>query len=331
MKVFLTENIYLKKFAFILRAEEEITLPGYKGSVFRGAFGWAFRHTVCVTKASDCGGCILQDHCLYFRYFETEVREHSLPFLQGVTKIPHPFVIHPPLDTKKDYRKGSLIEVQLSLFGTASEYLPYFIHSFIKLGNEGLGVNRQKVSLQRVEAIAINNDRETVFSSAVGRIESTGNRITPSDLMNATPLTATSALKLRFLTPVRLQIDGKAVMNKTNITAELLIRNITRRCQAISHFYCGGSGEKPLLEDTRGIQTIENRLRFFDWNRYSNRQKTKMKMGGFTGSLTLSGIPEAVVPFLFAGSLLGIGKHTMFGMGHYVITEGSTAGDESKE
>lgn len=327
----MTENIYLKKFAFILRAEEDILLPGYKGSVFRGAFGWAFRHTVCVTKALDCNGCILQDHCLYFKYFETEVREHSLPFLQGVTKVPHPFVIHPPLDTKKDYKEGSLIEVQLSLFGTASEYLPYFIHSFIKLGNEGLGVNRQKVSLQRVEAISVTGERESVYSAQVGRIESTGNRITPSDLMKATPITTTSALKLKFLTPVRLQSDGKVVMNKLNITPELLLRNITRRCQAIGYFYCGGSIDKPFLEGVGEIRPVENYLRFFDWSRYSNRQKTKMKMGGFIGSISLTDIPEAVVPYLFAGSLLGTGKHTMFGMGHYVITDPPRAGDEKKE
>lgn len=325
------ENIYLKKFAFILRAEEDITLPGYKGSVFRGAFGWAFRHTVCVTKAADCSGCIFQDHCIYFKYFETEVKEHSLPFLQGVTKIPHPFVIHPPLDTRRDYQAGSLIEVQLSLFGTASEYLPYFIHTFIKLGNEGLGVSRQKVSLQTVNAMALNGDRETVFSSADGRIESTGIRLTPFDLMNATPLTRTSTLKLKFLTPVRLQSDGKVVMNKLHIAPELLLKNITRRCQVVSHFYCGGSGEKPLLENISGIQTAENRLRFFDWNRYSNRQKTKMKMGGFTGSISLSDIPGSVVPYIFAGSLLGIGKHTMFGMGSYIVTDESTSENRSKE
>jgi hypothetical protein len=324
----LVENIYLKKFAFILKAEEDITLPGYKGSVFRGAFGWAFRHTVCVTKAADCTGCLLRDHCLYFKYFETEIKEHSLPFLKGVPKVPHPFVIHPPLDTKREYKKGSLIEVQLSLFGTASEYIPYFIHTFIKLGNEGLGISRQKVSLQKVESVSITDQRGLVFNAEGGKIVTTGDKITPYDLLSTTSITDTSNLRLKFLTPVRLQTDGKVVMNKSNITPGLLLKNIIRRYQAISYFYCGGSGENPLINGIDEIEVSENHLRFFEWSRYSSRQKTKMQMGGFVGGITLSNIPSTVIPYIYIGSMLGIGKHTVFGMGKYVIEQVPIVGEK---
>lgn len=327
----MVENIYLKKFAFILKAEEDISLPGYKGSVFRGAFGWAFRHTVCVTKAPDCSGCLLQDHCLYFKYFETEVKEHSIPFLKGVPKVPHPFVIHPPLDNKREYNEGSLFEVQLSLFGTASEYLPYFIHTFIKLGDEGLGVSRQKVSLQRVESVTVTNHRELVFSAAHGKIESTGDRITSNEMLTFPEVSDPSNLSLDFLTPVRLQTDGKVVMNKLNITPDLLFKNIIRRCQVISYFYCGGSSEKPILSGIDKIEVVENNLRFYDWNRYSNRQKTKMKMGGFVGSITLSNVPASMMLYIVTGSQLGIGKHTVFGMGKFNVSQDTPESEKSEK
>lgn len=321
----MVENIYLKKFAFILKAEEDIVLPGYKGSVFRGAFGWAFRHTVCVTKSPECSGCLLQAHCLYFKYFETEIKGHSIPFLKGVPKVPHPFVIHPPLDRKKEYKKGSLIEVQLSLFGTASEYLPYFIHTFINLGKEGLGAGRKKVSLQKVESVSLTNQRELVFDAEGGRIVTTGDKITSNDSLSVIPVTGTSNLRLKFLTPVRLQTDGKVVMNKLSITPILLIKNIIRRYQAISYFYCEGSGENPLINGIDEILVTENHLRFFEWSRYSNRQKTKMQMGGFVGGLTLSNISSSALPYFYIGSILGIGKHTVFGMGKFVIEKDSMA------
>lgn len=315
----MVENIYLKKFAFILKAEEEISLPGYKGSAFRGAFGWAFRHTVCVTKAPECTGCLFQNHCLYFKYFETEVQGHAIPFLKGVTRVPHPFVIHPPLDNAREYRQGSLIEVQLSLFGSASEYLPYFIHAFIKLGDEGLGIKRQKVLLDRVEAISATGLREEVYDPLTGRIKATGEKIIPAKMVDSPTGNTSCNVRLKFLTPVRFQSDGKTVMNKTHISPELLLANITRRCVAVSCFYCGGTYGKPDLTGVENIGIAENHLRFYEWSRYSNRQQSKMQMGGFVGSLELSDVPPSLLPYFVAGSFLGIGKHTMFGMGKYVL------------
>lgn len=228
-------------------------------------------------------------------------------------------MIHPPLDKTREYRQGSLFEVQLSLFGSASEYLPYFIHSFIKLGDEGLGVKRHKVSLDRVETISAEGLREQVYDPLTGRIGTTGERIFPSKLVDPQPGDTFCDVKLRFLTPLRLQSDGKTVMNKTHISPELLIANITRRCAAISCFYCGGSYSKPDFTGVENMGIAGNHLRFYDWSRYSNRQQSKMQMGGFVGNIELSNVPPSLLPYLVAGSFLGIGKHTMFGMGRYVL------------
>jgi hypothetical protein len=173
-----------------------------------------------------------------------------------------------------------------------------------------------------VESVSITNQRELVFSSSVGKIESTGNRITSDDMFTIPSTSNTSYLRLDFLTPVRLQTDGKVVMNKMNITPALLIKNIIRRCRMISYFYCGGSNELQSVEGYDKIEVVENNLRFYDWNRYSNRQKTKMKMGGFVGNINISNVPDSLLQYIHTGSLLGIGKHTVFGMGRYTVSDG---------
>jgi len=64
-----------------------------------------------------------------------------------------------------------------------------------------------------------------------------------------------------------------------------------------------------------------NHLRWYDWERYSNRQKTKMKLGGLIGRLVYSGPISSFRPLIDAGELLHVGKGTSFGLGKYVIAK----------
>jgi hypothetical protein len=64
---------------------------------------------------------------------------------------------------------------------------------------------------------------------------------------------------------------------------------------------------------------IRNSLRRWDWERYSSRQKTRMKMGGLMGEITYGGPVAAFEPFLRAGEILHVGKGTSFGLGKYEI------------
>ena len=59
------------QFKFLLKAVDCISLPVYKGSTFRGAFGHAFKKVVCVTREKICGTCLLKNRCVYSYVFET--------------------------------------------------------------------------------------------------------------------------------------------------------------------------------------------------------------------------------------------------------------------
>ena len=76
---------------------------------------------------------------------------------------------------------------------------------------------------------------------------------------------------------------------------------------------------KGLIEEAKNITIKEENLHWQDWERYSNRQETMMKMGGFIGSVTFEGDFEPFAPFLLLGEYIHVGKGTSFGLGKYKI------------
>lgn len=78
---------------------------------------------------------------------------------------------------------------------------------------------------------------------------------------------------------------------------------------------------KGTIEKAQAIKTIGSNLRWHDWERYSARQDTRMKMGGFVGEITFEGNIEPFMPLIKAGEVLHVGKGTTFGFGKYEIKE----------
>ncbi len=76
---------------------------------------------------------------------------------------------------------------------------------------------------------------------------------------------------------------------------------------------------RPLLEAASGIAITERQLRWMDYGRYSNRQQTKMKMGGFVGELKLLGDLDPFLDLLKYSEVLHVGKGTTFGFGRMEV------------
>ncbi len=126
-------------------------------------------------------------------------------------------------------------------------------------------------------------------------------------------------LDLRFLTPTRLKFDGNL---SPKPEFHVLFRNLLRRISLLSYFHCGEElnlNFKGLIESSKNIKVKKENLSWFDWERYSNRQETKMKMGGFIGSIEFEGDLLEFMPFLFVGQYIHVGKGTSFGLGKYEI------------
>ena len=61
----------LARYRLTFRAADDLRLPAYTGSAWRGAFGRALKRLVCVTREPTCPPCLLYRSCIYPSVFET--------------------------------------------------------------------------------------------------------------------------------------------------------------------------------------------------------------------------------------------------------------------
>jgi len=311
------EKLSFRKFELSLESVEDLLVPPYKGAMFRGAFGMAFRRSVCATGLPECHGCQLKNNCIYFSYFETEMPVEGIHFLEGPQKVPHPFVLHPPASSAVVFPAGYRFKVGVTLIGNAVVNLPYFVHTFRKLASEGLGKGKRKAELLFVEDIT-SPERIEIYNSKEGRIKPGHPAVTVSELISVIP-DHVKRISLDFNTPLRMQHHGKVLQKKEEIDIRKLVSLARRRLMALSYLYCDAAPEKEPRHTGGEITIVSNTMNFFDWERFSNRHHKKINMGGFLGKMVLEGELNDIAPVLLAGSYLNIGKNTLFGLGQYTI------------
>ena len=309
-------KISFASFVFHLRATTELYLPPYKGSTLRGAFGIVFKDTVCVMDHRDCDRCILRLKCAYPYIFDTPVPEGSTR-MRKYQRAPHPFVIEPPLDVRTTYHPGDSLSFRLTLVGKAIDYLPYFIYTFERLGREcGIGKGRGRFEIEKVTWIdaeglerEIYDGRKKVLTSSVRALTLQDVSIAPNGC-HAT---------LHYLTPTRITYNGEL---HTTPEFHVVIRNLLRRLSNLSYFHCGEDLKldfKSIIERAEAIEMHDDNIKWHDWERYSARQDTRMKMGGFVGKVEYQGELGEFLPLLKLGERIHVGKGTGFGLGRYAI------------
>ena len=313
------------QFQFLLKALDTLNLPAYKGSTFRGAFGHAFKKVVCVNREKICESCLLKGKCVYSYVFETPPPSDTSK-MRKYPFAPHPFVITPPLEEKRIYREGETLCFELTLIGKSIDFLPYFIYTFDELGRMGIGKGKGKYSLEnvsqrtKVKGEGVKGEETTmIYSGKDKTLRNNFSVLMVDDLLPIALTLSPLTLHLSFLTPTRLKFDGNL---SPKPEFHILFRNLLRRISLLSYFHCGEELDldfKGLIESSRNIEVKQENLSWLDWERYSNRQETKMKMGGFIGSITFEGDFEPFLPFLSLGEYIHVGKGTSFGLGKYGI------------
>ena len=320
-----------KKLTFHISVEDTMHLPYYKGSTFRGAFGNAFRKIVCTLRRRECKECILNSRCIYAYVFETLPPDSAeLMGMNKYEKVPHPFIIEPPEETKQEYGQGEKIAFGLVLVGKAVDYLPYFILTFEELGKIGLGRGRGKYVL-----LQVNKNGSVVYSQKDKTIHSIDsdmvdipegfdfNRWSSSSFnKNGSDGFPSEAVEIECITPLRIMHERKLA---TSLEFHILIRNLLRRLNMLHYFHCEMNeatwDHNSIIEAARTVTIKESLLRWHDWERYSSRQQTKMKMGGLIGKIHYEGPIGNFMPLLKAGEILHAGKGTSFGLGKFSVLE----------
>ncbi|NLH62292.1 MAG: CRISPR system precrRNA processing endoribonuclease RAMP protein Cas6 [Ignavibacteriales bacterium] len=311
-------KLEIYKFIFRLKVVDSLNVPEYKGAMIRGAFGYAFKKVTCITRMKECEPCMLKDTCSYFKIFETEKPDNNIFYLRGVKKIPHPFVLQPPPDSRRVYRQNEDMDVGVTLFGTGINYFPYFVYTFIKMGEFGLGKGRGHFELKDVFSVGQSGRKTRIYDSKSGKIKSGYKPLNLEKLISGFPASPQKTT-LEFHTPFRYQSENKVVWNPELLDINRVLRNIEKRIFSLAVLYGDSQIKDPGKTEYPDIKIVENSLTYKDWERYSTRQKKRFSLGGFTGKLTLGGDLSSVMPMLILGSVVSIGKNTLFGLGAYTL------------
>mgnify|MGYP001059926072 CR=1 FL=1 len=313
------------KYQFTIKALASLILPPYKGSTFRGGFGNAFKKVVCALKRIDCKDCLLKTRCIYAYIFETSPppseNSNNNGFLKinKYEKIPHPFIIEPPDYPKKEFLPNEYMSFNLILIGKANDYLPYFIYTFKELGKIGIGKGSGKYELVMVQAIS-NGLKQTVYLSKDETIKPvSANELNIKETFNFTE-EKNETITINFLTPTRISYKRDLVVKPEFY---ILITTLLRRLGLLYYFHCENNNpawnHKKLIEKAKEVTIVNNSLKWYDWQRYSTRQQTTMKLGGLIGEITYRGNIKPYLSILKAGEILHIGKGTSFGLGKFIL------------
>ena len=308
-------------FVFHLRATTELHLPPYKGSTLRGAFGIVFKDTVCVMDHRDCDRCILRLKCAYPYIFDTPIPQGSVR-MRKYERAPHPFVIEPPLDTSTSYEHGSSLSFGLTLIGKAIDYLPYFIYTFERLGRErGIGRGRGGFEVDRVGWVDAEGAEKEVYNGQKKVLSNSFRPLTIREVFLPLETRDSELVTVVYLTPTRITYNGHL---HAAPDFHVIIRSLLRRLSNLAYFHCGEELKldfKGIIERAKEIKISDGDVRWHDWERYSARQDTRLKMGGFVGRVEYRGELGEFVPLLKLGEKIHLGKGTGFGLGKYKIID----------
>jgi hypothetical protein len=123
------------------RARQQMRMPGYMGSAWRGGFGRALRRAVCVTGLSTCPGCSFEASCVYPCLFETRPGGEG-GILAAYDRVPNPFVLAAPWDAGRLLPAGGETGLRLVLIGQAVEHAGFARQALAEAGLRGLGPDR---------------------------------------------------------------------------------------------------------------------------------------------------------------------------------------------
>ncbi len=313
------DKLRIARYQFVLQAVEPIRLPPHKGSSLRGGFGQAFKRIACRKPGGCSQACEQPEQCAYGYVFETSPPPDS-EVLRTHKAVPRPFVFEVLPDEKTEYQPGEELTFGLVLIGQGIDHLPFFVLAFNALSEEGIGRGRGHFHVKQVWALdPLGPWKSLIYDGSSDALRNVDMSIGTAEVEAAASRLCTNEITIRFLTPTRIKYNGEIV---SEFPFHVLLRSITRRLSSLYYFHCGHRWEtdyQGMIEAAKGVESVQMDLRWLDWNRYSGRQRQRIGLGGVVGTVRYAGSLGEFRPLLVLGSIVHVGKGTVFGNGQFEI------------
>ncbi len=313
------QSIPLARYRFSAVVQERLPLPDYSGSLLRGQFGASLRKVACMTLQATCPGCPLLQTCQYSRIFETPPPISGRDTLQVFSQVPKPFVLEPPAPGKHVLQQGEVLAFNLVLMGHAIEQLPLLVFALQRALARGLTRERAPAVLTQVDWLDAQGSAHPIWTQAQQRLlDHDANLHIPTLPPDATSIT------LHLHTPLRLQ-QQSGPLGVSQLTPHALIAALVRRTALVLELHANqtGWGESAKALAALSDTITETRdLQWFDWARYSSRQRQEIPLGGVLGRWSLQAPTttlHALWPWLWLGQWLHVGKAATLGLGCYTL------------
>jgi hypothetical protein len=269
-----------------------------------------------MTGAKTCAGCPLRATCPYPAIFETPAPASH--HLQKFSQVPNPYVIEPPPLGTRAVGAGAALSFAIVLVGRALDQSPLIVYALQRALRRGLGEERARGELEDIEWER-GDESVPVWDAAAGRV------CAHEAVLEVPAFDGSNEARLEIHSPLRLQDNGRPLAAH-ELSPRKLATALVRRTALLLEFHAGRPGlGAQASELARHAETLadERELTWHDWSRYSSRQKQSMTLGGVLGTWTLHGDLAALLPWLWLGQWLHVGKNTTMGMGGYALRAGA--------
>ena len=191
------------------------------------------------------------------------------------------------------------VDFRIILFEEKVKEAPFVISAIYKAFKE-IGITKKRIKLDNF-LIFYNN--QLVYDKDFKKFDNFALKFDVTDYKKD--------FTLKINTPIRVKENGKLV--RDDIKLQTLLRSINHRFSKIKN------KEIKKLEFNPSYKEIYKNLGFKELIRYSNRQKTKMKLGGIMGEIIYNDVDENSYKLLKLGEIIGVGKQVTFGLGDIEI------------
>lgn len=280
---------------------EDSKLNYNKTSAIRGIIGQELISRHCINN-KQCTECLFNYNCLPFNFFNMKLR-HALEFLPSDRTPPYIIICD---NNKNLIMKGEELQFSIIFFSNSISMIPEVIRSIAYAGSD-LGLYNKTFDLKEV----CNDRNEHIFKDNKLNINKIKYRYINQYIDNRLNISDNVSL-IQIVSPIRFKKDGKFA---NDITSEDLINLLVRRIATLNAL----EGNNIDITNNYQIKIIDKELFWKEKERYSNRQKNKMKLGGLVGNITIEVNDILTKKLLIAGELVHIGKSTAFGLGDYIL------------